>query len=199
LYYKFIEKEGHMPINIEIPDDFFNADEKANLNLMFGAANDKQFAEAVGKVVLAALDEYRDMFLGMGLPSRASEIREFRLFYLIKRFFNGRIPDELEVSNMFQLPESRSKNLILYVLSRFRFNLEEEILNTLRQIIAEAEKVSDGVEYRVFIGSKNMVDEFDRIIARAGVRFRRLTKIRGESNMYAIAPDSFNVIRRNLA
>jgi len=187
-----------MPTTIEIPDDFFNADEKAKLKVLFGARNDKQFGEALGKVVLAALDEYRDMFLGMGLPSRASEIREFRLFYLIKRFFNKRIPDELEVSSMFQLPESRSKNLILYVLTRFRYNVEEEILSTLRQIITEAERVGDGVEYRVFIGSQNMVDELDRIIARAGVKYKRLNKIRSESNMYSIAPDSYNKICKSL-
>jgi len=192
------EREVDMPIQLEIPDDFLEKDEEENLKILFGVKTDESFAKALNKIILAALDEYRDMFLGMGLPSRANEIREFRLYHLIKRFFDGRIPDELEVSSMFQLPESRSKSLILYVLTRFRYNLEEEIFNTLRMIITEAEVIDDGREYRVFIQSANMIDELNRIIARSGVRYRTLTKIRNEPNLYSIAPDSYKIICRYL-
>lgn len=187
-----------MPINIEIPDDFFTDDEKTKLMRLFDSGNDEQFSDAMGRIVFAALDEYKEMFLGMGMPSRASEIREYRLFHLVKRYFNGTIPDELEVSTMFQLPESRSKNLILYVLTRFRYDLEDHIQNTLIRIINDAEHVDESHEYHVYIESQNMVEEMNRIIASAGVRFKRLTKIRGESNMYSIAADSYSVIRRSL-
>lgn len=187
-----------MPLQIKIPDNFFNNDEKIKLMTLLKVDTDEAFVNALCKVILAALDEYRDMFLGMGLPSRADEIREYRLYYLIKRYFDGRIPDELEVSSMFQLPESRSKNLILYVLTRFHYDLREEILNTLREIINGAELNHEGLEYRVFIQSKNMVEELDRIIGRGGVRYRKLTKARNESNMYLIALDSYEIIRKNL-
>ena len=189
-----------MPIQIEIPDDFFTDDQKETLRMLFQADNDKKFKSSLGKVVLAALDEYRDMFLGQGLPSRSNEIREFRLYYLIKRFFDGRIPDELEVSTMFQLPESRAKNLILYVLTRFRYNLEDEILATLREIVksAEPDDKKQVHEYRVFIGSGNMVEELNRVISRGGVRYKHLTRIRNESNMYSISPDSYSVITKYL-
>jgi len=183
-----------MPLQIEIPDNFFTDDEKEKLKVLFYVKTDEAFVTALGKVVLAALDEYRDMFLGKGLPSRADEIREYRLYYLIKRYFNGRIPDELEISSMFQLPESRSRNLILYVLTRFHYDLTSEVTNTLRKIIQAAEAVNDGKEYRVFIQSQNMVEELDRIIGRCGVQYKKLSKVRNESNMYLIAPDSYGVI-----
>jgi hypothetical protein len=188
-----------MSVKIEIPDDFFKGDEKENLKMLFSANTDEKFREALNKVVLAALDEYRDMFLGMGLPARANEIREFRLFYLIKRYFDLRIPDELEVSTMFQLPQSRAKTLILYVLTRFRYNLEEEINETLKNIVSSAEKADDAKEYGVFIGSENMVDELDRIITKfGGLRLKKLTKMRNESNMYSIAPDSYKLLYDHL-
>src|SRR3990172_1486465 len=187
-----------MPIKIEVPDGFFNKEEKDKLMVLFGANSDKAFTDALERIVLAALDEYREMFLGMGLPSRASEIREFRLYHLIKRFFRGRIPDELEVSSIFQLPEARSKNLILYVLTRFRYDLDGEILNTLRNIVHEAEIVDETGEYQIYTGSQNMVEEFDRIISRSGIRYKRLLKSRTESNMYLIAADSFEVICKYL-
>jgi hypothetical protein len=187
-----------MPTTIQIPDNFFREDEKEKLKVLLNVGTEEKFGEALNKIILAALDEYRDMFLGMGLPSRADEIREYRLYYLIKRFFNGRIPDELEVSSMFQLPESRSKNLILYVLTRFHYDLDEEILNTLKEIIRGAERIHEGLEFRVFIQSRNMVEELDRIIGRGGVRYKKLSKARNESNMYIIAPDSYEVICRYL-
>ncbi len=187
-----------MPINIVIPDDFFNDDQKTKLMALFGVTDDAQFSDALGRVILAALEEYREMFLGMGMPSRASEIREYRLYHLIKYFFRGRIPDELDVSSMFQLPESRSKNLILYVLTRFRYDLKDEILNTLKQIALEAELDRGTGEYHVYIGSQNMVEELDQIIQRAGIKYKKLTKNRNESNMYSISPNSYMVICNNL-
>lgn len=187
-----------MPIQIEIPDEFFSPDERDKLNSLLNVNDDANFADALNRVTLAALDEYRHMFLGMGLPSRANEIREYRLFYLIKHFFKQRIPDELEVSSMFQLPISRSKNLILNVLARFRYDLEEVILSTLRMIIEEAEAIDDGRQYRVYISSSNMVDELNRIISRSGRRYRQLTRVRNEQNFYSIAPDSYEHIRQEL-
>lgn len=187
-----------MSISIEIPTDFFTPDEETKLRQLLNANTDPQFKTALSKVVFAALDEYKDMFLGSGLPSRADEIRQFRLYYLIKRYFDGRIPDELEISTMFQVPESKAKSLILNVLARFRYHLEEEITRTLQQIIQGAEHHHTPDDYRVFIGSENMIAELDRIISKAGVRYKTLSKVRNEPNMYAIASDSYALLCQQL-
>ncbi len=190
-----------MPIQLRIPDGFFKDDEKEKLTRLFEAENDSEFRESLNQIVLAALDEYRDMLLHKGMPSRSDEIREYRLYYLIKRYFCGFIPDELEVSRLFQLPLTRARNLILYVLTRFRYDLTEEIHNTLQDIVQSAEHLRTGEmeEYRVFIGSENMVDELNRIIATSGgLRYQQLTKVRGESNLYAITVDSYDVLARYL-
>ncbi len=187
-----------MPITIEIPDLFFTPDEELKLRRLLAAEDNLHFSAALNKVLLAALDEYTDMFLGSGLPSRADEIRQYRLFYLIKRYFDGRIPDELEISTMFQVPESKAKSLILNVLARFRYQLEGEITRTLQQIIQGAEYHHTPDEFRVFIGSENMIAELDRIIAQTGVRFKTLTRVRSEPNTYAIAPDSYALLCRYL-
>jgi len=65
-----------MPIEILIPDDFLSDDEQDKLEELFGCDNDDQFAQAISRVVLASLSEYKDMFLGMGMPTRADEIRQ---------------------------------------------------------------------------------------------------------------------------
>lgn len=124
-----------MPIHIELPDGFFGDDERERLKALFKVQDDQGFSAALGRVVCAALDEYKEMFLGKRLPSRADEIRQHRLFHLIKHFFVGRLPSEAEVSSMFQLTHSRSRSLLRFVMTRFRYDLEEEIRNTLRDAV----------------------------------------------------------------
>lgn len=187
-----------MPIQIEIPDDFFSSDDTDKLITLLRLPDEAAFNASIGRITLAALDEYRHMLLGIGLPSRANEIREYRLYHLIKRFFRTRIPDELEVASMFQLPITRSKNLIQNVLARFRYDLEDEIHDSLYTIINEAEEIDEGFEYRVYITSTNMVDELNRIISRSGKRFHPLSSVRNEPYFYAIAPDSYDLLRKQL-
>lgn len=183
-----------MSIQLEIPDNFITREEQVKLRRLLKADTDLQYQKGLNKIALAALNEYKDMFLESGLPTKADEIRQYRLYYLIKHYFDGRIPDELEVSIMFQVPESRAKSLILNVLARFRYTLEQEIINTLKQIMQSAELHHSPDEYRVSIGSENMVAEFDRIIAQAGVKYMHLSKVRNEPNTYSIAPDSYALI-----
>jgi len=187
-----------MPITIRIPDDFFTEDERNKLGKLFNAPSNVQFERALTRVTRAALREYRDMFLGQGLPSRVNEIREHRLYYLIKEYFVDQIPSELQVSALFQLPERRSRSLILYVLTRFRYQLEVEIRNTLTSVIQAAQEINDGEEYRVVIDSENVVEELNRIIAQEGAIFPRLEKVRGQVNTYRILPDSFEALRGQL-
>jgi hypothetical protein len=187
-----------MAQSVTIPDEFFTEREKDKLKALLSADSDAKFDDAISKITLAALDEYKDMLLGSGLPSRANEIREYRLYHLIKRYFSGRLPSELEVSSMFQLPESRSKNLILYVITRFRYDLEDELFFTLRQALENAEIIDEGIGYRIYADPNNIVDELDRIISGSGRRLRRLTKIRNEDNMYSIAIDSYEYLCNQL-
>lgn len=189
-----------MSIRIEIPDNFFQDIEKDNLSNLFGTIDESEFEKKLTGLIHAALEEYKDMCLGMGLPYRANEIREFRLFYLIKYFFDGKIPNELEVSRIFQLPESRSKNLIQNVLTRFHFDLKKEINTKLAEIFSNENRNFNKKENEIyiFIDSLNMVDIINRMIVTEDFRLKKISKIRGETNQYMISIDSFNVIKKQL-
>ena len=183
-----------MSFNIEIPDDFFSEDEQNKLMNLFETKDDPKFSKALQKVVHAALSEYKEMFLGIGLPSRADEIQQHRLFYLIKHYFEDRLPSEAEVSSMFQLTQSRSKNLIRLVMTRFHYDLEMEIKNTLKKTIRKAELNDKGTEYRVIIQSDNVLEELNRIIAVEAPRFDPVRKVRNMSRTYSISEDSYEVL-----
>lgn len=186
-----------MAITIPIPDDYFTARELARMMSLLGAKSEVEFAHALEGVLLAALDEYRDMFLGLDVPARVDDIRQHRLFHLIKRLFL-KIPDERRVGSLFQLSEARSRTLITNTLARFRNDLEEEIQTTIHEILAVAESLGAGQKYKVYAPSSVLADEMNRIIAGHGVRFQELTRVPGESNAYHIAPDSYALLCKEL-
>ena len=191
-----------MDIDIVISGDFFTEEERQKLEQLFAIASeaenrDEQFRRAISNIVLAALSEYKNMLLGIGLPSRADEIRQHRLFYLIKYYFKGRLPTESEVSAMFQLTQSQSRGLIRSVMARFHYELEEEIRNTLAMHIRNANSYDDGTirEYRVVILSKYVLDELNRIIGGIAPNLDQIRKVRNTSSTYAISEDTYQKLR----
>lgn len=185
-----------MRINFEL-GDIIESREKEKLKTLFDCENDVQLEETLNNVVKASLSEYKEMFLGRGLPSRADEIQQHRLFYLIKYHFSGRLPSESEVSALFQLTQTRSKSLIRFVMTRFHYDLEEEVKNSLISTLESAEEDSeDG--YRVVIQSDNVLEELNRIISREAPDLDPVRKVPKMSRTFAISTDSHNKLWESL-
>jgi hypothetical protein len=180
-----------MPITIELPEDIFSEDEREKLMNLFQVDNQLDFSDSVRKITIATINEYKEMFLGMGLPSRADEIQQHRLYFLIKYFFEDIIPSEAQIFSMFQLTQSRSRSLIRFVLTRFHYDLERQLLNTLRETMESAQLSDDGSEYRVVIQSDNVLEELNRIIGIRAPRLDPIRRIRNMSRTYSISVDSF--------
>lgn len=187
-----------MTINIKLPDDFFAEGERDRLKELFEVTDDREFLEALGKVVGAALSEYTEMFLGRGLPARADEIAQQRLFCLIKNYFGQRLPSEWEVASMFQLSLRRSRNLIRSVMIRFRSELEQEIHNTLEETIGRCKLGPKDRRYRVVIQSHNVLQELNGIIDTVAPGFDSVGKVRFMARTYSMSKDSYQALVRHL-
>lgn len=184
-----------MEINIELPENFFEQDEWHRLQDFFNKESIEDLNEDLKKIMLSALKEYKEMFIGRGFPSRADEIREYRLFYLIKNYFKG-FPSEAEVSDMFQETQTRSKSLIRNVLTRFRFDLKDEIDNVLKDTLCSARLTEDeNQEYRVTIQSDIIVEEFNRIINKKAPKCKVIKKVSGTGRNYSISEDSYDKLK----
>ncbi|NMB18828.1 MAG: hypothetical protein GX984_05170, partial [Erysipelothrix sp.] len=96
-------------ITIQLTNDLLDETEIQKLMTLFNCQSDEEFNLALKNVILAALTEYKEMLLGKGLPTRADEIKQHRLFHLVKHYFQGVMPTEAEVSSMFQLTETESR------------------------------------------------------------------------------------------
>jgi hypothetical protein len=191
-----------MPIRVTLPDETIANDaERDRLIGLLGLNSAAALPAALAQLAGAALDEYKTMLLGQGMPSRADEIRQLRLFFLIKHRFAAppRIPEEAEVSSMFQLTPSRSRNLIQAVLARFRFQLETEVTSTLQSVMAHNRHDGAAGVYTLEIQSDFVVEEMNRIIAREGPRNDPVAKVRNTARTFEIADDTWAVLENHLA
>lgn len=187
---------GGYQVNINLHDSLFSQEERVRLCNLFGIENgdNNEFKDAIEQISHAAIVEYKEMLLGKGLPTRADEIRQHRLLHLIKYYFLGRIPTEVEVSAMFQLTETESRSLIKSVKTRFRYELLQEISQTLRCVIESATQRNEGEPYKVVIQSDNVLEELNQIIEKEAPHCYPITKCRSTARTYEITEDSYQVI-----
>lgn len=181
-----------MEITIDLSNEFFDEEEWTRLKDFFERAEIEDLKEDLEKIIPAALSEYKEMFVGRGFPSRADEIRQYRLFYLIKHYFGG-LPSESEVSAMFQETQSRSKGLIRLVITRFRYDLKEEIDNALIKTLcaAKLKDDEDNPAYHVTIQSDIIVEELNRLINKKAPKCLVVKRISGTGRNYTISEDSY--------
>ena len=134
------------------------------------------------------------MLLGRQLPTRADEIRERRLFLLLKHYFGGRIPGETEVSQMFQLNERQSSHLLRNVRVKNKFELEHELMSTLHAILASATREAEGGPYTVVITSSMMVEELRQTVTRIAPTLDQVAKVPSAASVYSIPADTYQAL-----
>lgn len=179
-----------MDITLNLSEEILNESDKQRLKNTLSIENENE----IEGIVMASFIEYKDMLLGNGLPTRADEIKQYRLFNLIKYYFRGRIPSESEVSRMFQLTERESKSLIKNVRTRFRYQLENEIRYTLKKSLEECNYINN--RYETIIHSDNVLEELNRIISEINPSLEPIKKVRDSSRKYHMSEDTYDVLTR---
>jgi hypothetical protein len=187
-----------MAFELSIHDDYFTGDQIERLAQLFSKHNEEELAPIIQSVVLASLSEYVEMFLGMGLPSRADEIRQHRLFFLIKYLWKDRIPSEAEVSTLFQLTQSKSRALIEQTTTRFHYALGDQVYNTLRISLKEAVLDEDMHCYKMVTQSDYVVEKLNLIIAKEAPKLEQIKKERNSARTFIIYEDTYDVLKQSL-
>lgn len=177
-----------MEVNLNLDDILSEADKNVLKNVL-RCSNDNELGVALLGITKAALSEYLEMLLGKQLPTRANEIRERRLFHLLKHFFTGRIPNESEISAMFQLTDTGSRSLLRNARTKFRYEVETELHNTVRTTLRTARR--RGEEYRVVIQSENILEELRQIVSIKAPTYDQITKVKNSAGVYSIPDDTF--------
>lgn len=140
----------------------------------------------------ASIKEYLSMIRGQKVFTRGSDMREYRLLLLIENAFDGVIPDEKTVSNLFQTTLNESRGLIRAVMSKYQYQLRTFIETTLCAALKLATRQNASGEYSVVINSQNVVSELNKILADIDGGLTPIAKRKGSVSTYEIAASSYN-------
>ena len=185
-------------VDVKVPDNWATADEIQKLKQLFEVEEEADYEDALQRICIAALHEYKEMLLGQGVPTRAEDVKQHRLLFLTKYYFKGGMPSEAQVGNMFQLTESQSRALIRNVSSRFRYTLEEELLDTLQSTLKKASLDKDSDDYHLVILSDNVLDEMRRILKKDFPLLKPIAKVPNTSRQFSISVDSYKALEQHL-
>jgi len=156
------------------------------------ACTEADLAESLAPYASAAIEEMVTMFLGQKVFSRGSDIREYRLYLLIKHAFSPRIPNEQDVCKLFQCTSSGSRSLIRAVMSKYQYLLKGAINETLKHCLDNAKVAEDNNSVTIAIYNLNLVEELNRELTEIDSSLPPVQKKRGSVSTYEIKPSSYN-------
>lgn len=166
-------------------------DEKIEIAAIVGC-NTQELDNKLNLFLKASIHEYLTMFRGIKVFKRGSDMLEYRLLLLIENAFDGKIPDERTVSNLFQTNLTESRSLIRAVIAKYQYQLKPYIEKTLTSTIQAAKKPDGENIYGVVIKSQNIVDELNKALAEIDGNLPPVTKRKGSVSNYEIQPSSHN-------
>ena len=179
-----------MKLDIELE---LERDEVVEVSAILGCT-EKELPQVLSRHIRASAKEYLSMYRGQKVFRRATDIHEFRLLLLIEETFSGRIPDEHEVTKLFQTTPSESRSLIRSVLAKYQYKIKEGILGTVKSALLRARQDIQGGDYAVAINSLNIVDEMNRLLADKDGSLHQVRRKRDSVSTYEIKPSSFNAL-----
>ena len=139
------------------------------------------------------------MFKEKGLPTRADEVQQERLFFLLTHYFKNRIPSENELSSIFQLTQSQSRTLLRNTKSRYRTKISIFIKNTLRETLDSATQKDKNSPYEFICTSPSTVEELNLIVSQKGPTLEPIKKIRSLASKYSCTIDTYNLLKEELS
>lgn len=145
----------------------------------------------------AAVEEYARMFLGQKVFTRGSDIREYRLFLLIRRAFGNLLPDEQTVCDLFQCTLSQSRALIRSVTSKYQYELRDAIETALKEAIKGVRKDSNG-KLVFTVASENIVAGLNRLLAALDLSQDEVIRSAGKLATYELKPAAYTALCKRL-
>jgi len=184
-----------MKVTIDLGDDDFTAAQQRLVGEALGQADDRAFAAAMQKLCKAAIMEYIGMFVEKGMPSRADEVRQNRLYFLIRHYYESRIPPESEIFLVFQLTPSQSRTLLRNTRSRYRTRIGPQVEASARAVVAGAQKNNDTARWKMVIDSEVLLEELNLVIARRGPTLKTVHLKGGSAGQYEAEEDTYLLLR----
>lgn len=142
----------------------------------------------------AATEEYVRMILGQRVFTRGQDVREYRLYLLIRHVFGGRLPTEQKISDLFQTTTTQSRALLRAVMSKYQYELQAAIEQTLTYVLAGAHQDSETEAWSITVDSENVVEALNRRLAAKDGTLPQVVRAKNTITTYEIANSAYKVL-----
>jgi len=180
-------------MNIETKIELSPEEEKTLQGILH--CDNKKLKQYINKFASASIEEYCRMILGQKVFTRFNDIREYRLFLIIKEVFNNRIPDDQIISDLFQTTPSESRSLSRSIASKYQYELREAISETLKEIISNASEKNG--KYVFTSNSSTKVEELNKILISIDGTLPKIKKDSGSVSQYLVEKSSYNKLKEH--
>jgi hypothetical protein len=133
------------------------------------------------------------MILGQKVYTRINDIKEYRLYLIIKEVFDNKIPDDQKISDLFQTTPTESRALARSIASKYQYELREAINKTLKSIIEKTTKEND--KWVFTVNSATKVEELNRILMSIDGTLPQVKKRRGTVSQYEMENSSYQKLK----
>lgn len=181
-------------ISISITKQELSATDKQLLKDCLGLTTQVELNDALKKLCKAAFMEYCKMFKEKGLPTRADEVQQERLFFLLNNYYIDRLPSENEISSVFQLRSSQSRALLRNTKTKYRHKISEFIRNTLLHTLNSATQTPDESGFEFVCTSTTIIEDLNLIVIQKGPNLEPIQKIKGLAGKYFCAVETYNLL-----
>jgi hypothetical protein len=172
--------------DVEIQDE-----EKELLKTILHCDSDEDLNNLLNKLGRSSFEDIRRMIIGQKVFTRGRDILEYRLFNLIKFFFDGKIPDEQKICDLFQITATESRAFIRSIMSKYQYDLKETISSTLKEQVENIQKEENEEIYKLSIQNQYFKDELNRILGTIDTSLPIIEKERGTISTYVIQTSSY--------
>jgi hypothetical protein len=139
----------------------------------------------------AAEEEYVRMILGQRIFTRGQDVREYRLFLMIRHVFGDGLPTEQEISSLFQTTTTQSRSLLRAVMSKYQYELQSSIDMTLRAVLDDAQYDDYSGKRTITIDSESVVEALNRRIASVDGTLPQIVRAKNTVTTYEIAESAY--------
>ena len=183
-------------MNIAFDIEFQN-DEKDQLAGILGCT-EQELPTIIAPYAKAALEEYIRMFIGQKVFTRAADFREYRLFLLIQHVFGNEIPNERQISALFQTTSNQSRTLTRSIMSKYQYDLARAIENSLRKAIQNAEFSKEDDCYLITVDNENIIEALNQRIGSIDGTLPPINRKTNTVSTYELEKSSRKEIMKNL-
>jgi hypothetical protein len=183
------------PMSVQVSLSLTPAEEQQLAEILQCQHSDLE--SALAPYATAALEEYARMFLGQRVFTRGSDIREYRVFLLIRHAFGNRFPNDQKLCDLFQTRLTEARSLIRAVSAKYQYELHDARDATLKAVLAAAQQQGDN--WLISVNSQPIVEQLNRELAAINTLLPPVTLSPNTISTYIIPDPSYKELTKKLA